>query len=156
MAFPIGSSAKSGSRSVARHQTTARKGTFRWRGARRAPEHQTHGDRPVSNSGRVRAAGPFERLIRRCCRRPRPRPPAAPEATLPGASRVSDIAAMARRRRAQMKRSWSRPGDGAAVHALVAGVEAIVHLGGVSVEGPFEPILQANIVGAWNSPPLAR
>ena len=46
--------------------------------------------------------------------------------------------------------------DGAAVHALVAGVEAIVHLGGVSVEGPFEPILQANIVGAWNLYEAAR
>ena len=46
--------------------------------------------------------------------------------------------------------------DGAAVHDLVAGVEAIVHLGGVSVEGPFEPILQANIVGAWNLYEAAR
>lgn len=46
--------------------------------------------------------------------------------------------------------------DGAAVHALVAGVEAIVHLGGISVEGPFEPILQANIVGAWNLYEAAR
>ena len=34
--------------------------------------------------------------------------------------------------------------------SLVDGVSAIVHLGGVSVEGPFEPILQANIVGVWN------
>ena len=46
--------------------------------------------------------------------------------------------------------------DGTAVHALVAGAEAIVHLGGVSVEGPFEPILQANIVGAWNLYEAAR
>ena len=46
--------------------------------------------------------------------------------------------------------------DAAAVHALVAGVEAIVHLGGVSTEGPFEPILQANIVGAWNLYEAAR
>ena len=46
--------------------------------------------------------------------------------------------------------------DAAAVHALVAGVQAIVHLGGVSVEGPFEPILQANIVGAWNLYEAAR
>src|SRR5689334_1798784 len=36
------------------------------------------------------------------------------------------------------------------VHALLDGVDAVVHLGGVSVEGPFEPILQANIVGAYN------
>jgi len=33
---------------------------------------------------------------------------------------------------------------------LLAGVDAVVHLGGVSVEGPFEPILQANMVGAYN------
>ena len=37
-----------------------------------------------------------------------------------------------------------------AVHALLDGVDAVVHLGGISVEGPFEPILQANIVGAYN------
>jgi uronate dehydrogenase len=46
--------------------------------------------------------------------------------------------------------------DAAAVHALVAGVEAIVHLGGISVEGPFEPILRANIVGLWNLYEAAR
>jgi uronate dehydrogenase len=46
--------------------------------------------------------------------------------------------------------------DAAAVHELVRGVQAIVHLGGVSVEGPFEPILQANIVGTWNLYEAAR
>ena len=46
--------------------------------------------------------------------------------------------------------------DAAAVGALVDGVTAIVHLGGVSVEGPFEPILQANIVGVWNLYEAAR
>jgi uronate dehydrogenase len=46
--------------------------------------------------------------------------------------------------------------DAAAVQALVAGVEAIVHLGGISVEGPFEPILEANIVGVWNLYEAAR
>jgi uronate dehydrogenase len=46
--------------------------------------------------------------------------------------------------------------DAAAVHALVAGVQAIVHLGGVSVEGPFEPILQANVVGVHNLYEAAR
>src|SRR5919107_797676 len=34
--------------------------------------------------------------------------------------------------------------DAAAVAAMVAGSDAIVHLGGVSTEGPFGPILQAN------------
>lgn len=46
--------------------------------------------------------------------------------------------------------------DAAAVQALVAGVEAIVHLGGISVEGPFGPILEANIVGVWNLYEAAR
>ena len=40
--------------------------------------------------------------------------------------------------------------DAVAVDARVAGVNAIVHLGGVSVEGPFGPILQATILGACN------
>ena len=46
--------------------------------------------------------------------------------------------------------------DAGAIDALVAGVEAIVHLGGVSVEGPFEPILKANIVGMHNLYEAAR
>jgi uronate dehydrogenase len=46
--------------------------------------------------------------------------------------------------------------DAAAMHALVQGVAAIVHLGGVSVEGPFQPILQANIVGLHNLYEAAR
>ena len=40
--------------------------------------------------------------------------------------------------------------DADAVHATVAGVDAIVHMGGISVEGPFAPILQANILGVYN------
>ena len=40
--------------------------------------------------------------------------------------------------------------DAAAVNALVDGVDAIVHLGGISVEGPFEPIFEANILGVWH------
>jgi uronate dehydrogenase len=46
--------------------------------------------------------------------------------------------------------------DGAAVDALLDGVDAVVHLGGVSVEGPFEPILQANIVGVYHLYEAAR
>jgi len=33
---------------------------------------------------------------------------------------------------------------------LVDGVDAIVHLGGMSIDGPFEPILNANIRGMYN------
>ena len=63
--------------------------------------------------------------------------------------RLSDIAAM------------DPPGDGEevvrcdlsdkhAVDALVRGCDAIVHLGGVSVERPFEEILEANIKGVFH------
>ena len=47
-------------------------------------------------------------------------------------------------------------GDADAVHTMVAGVDAIVHMGGVSVEGPFAPILQANILGVYHLYEAAR
>jgi uronate dehydrogenase len=40
--------------------------------------------------------------------------------------------------------------DAAAVRALLEGVDAIVHLGGISVERPFERILDANIRGVFH------
>lgn len=46
--------------------------------------------------------------------------------------------------------------DAQAMRLLLAGVDAVVHLGGVSVEGPFGPILQANIVGVHNLYEAAR
>ena len=46
--------------------------------------------------------------------------------------------------------------DRAAVLALLQGVEAVVHLGGVSTERPFDEILPANIVGAYNVYEAAR
>jgi uronate dehydrogenase len=46
--------------------------------------------------------------------------------------------------------------DAAAVHGLLEGVDAVVHLGGVSVEAAFDPILQANIVGTYNLYEAAR
>ncbi len=46
--------------------------------------------------------------------------------------------------------------DADAVSRMVQGVDAIVHLGGVSVEGPFGPILQANILGLYNLYEAAR
>ncbi|MEO5771473.1 MAG: NAD(P)-dependent oxidoreductase [Burkholderiaceae bacterium] len=46
--------------------------------------------------------------------------------------------------------------DAAAVDRVVAGVDAIVHLGGVSTEAAFAPILQANIVGLFNLYEAAR
>ena len=43
-------------------------------------------------------------------------------------------------------------------HALriTKGVDAIVHLGGYAVEGPWEPILESNIVGCYNLFEAAR
>ena len=46
--------------------------------------------------------------------------------------------------------------DSAAVSAMVQGTDAIVHMGGVSVEGPFGPILEANIWGMYNLYQAAR
>jgi uronate dehydrogenase len=43
-----------------------------------------------------------------------------------------------------------------AVHDLLEGVDAVVHLGGVSTEQPFEAILPANIVGVFNLYEAAR
>ena len=46
--------------------------------------------------------------------------------------------------------------DASAVLAMMQGVDAVVHLGGISTEAAFEPILQANIVGMYNLYEAAR
>ncbi len=46
--------------------------------------------------------------------------------------------------------------DGAAVHALLAGVQAVVHLGGVSTEQPFDVIAPANLHGVFHLYDAAR
>jgi uronate dehydrogenase len=46
--------------------------------------------------------------------------------------------------------------DMAEIERAVAGVDGIVHLGGFSVEGPWDTILQANIVGCYNLFEAAR
>ena len=46
--------------------------------------------------------------------------------------------------------------DAPAMLDLLKGVDAVVHLGGVSTEQPWNPILQANIVGAYNLYESAR
>ncbi|KAF1028189.1 MAG: Uronate dehydrogenase [Burkholderia plantarii] len=40
--------------------------------------------------------------------------------------------------------------DRAAVNALVDGVDAIIHLGGISVDAPFDALIEANIRGVYN------
>jgi uronate dehydrogenase len=46
--------------------------------------------------------------------------------------------------------------DADAVDRMVAGVDAIVHFGGVSVEGPVGPIFRANFIGLYNLYESAR
>jgi uronate dehydrogenase len=46
--------------------------------------------------------------------------------------------------------------DGRAVDSLLRGVQAIVHLGGISGERPFDEIVRANIVGTYNVYESAR
>jgi uronate dehydrogenase len=46
--------------------------------------------------------------------------------------------------------------DSTAVSEMVKGVDAIIHLGGISVDGPFGPIFQANILGVYNLYEAAR
>jgi uronate dehydrogenase len=40
--------------------------------------------------------------------------------------------------------------DRDAVHALLEGVDAVIHLGGISVEAPFDDLLESNIRGLYN------
>ena len=46
--------------------------------------------------------------------------------------------------------------DASAVMGMMQGVDAVVHLGGVSTEAAFEPILQGNILGVYNLYEAAR
>ncbi|MBR0567573.1 NAD(P)-dependent oxidoreductase [Azoarcus sp. L1K30] len=46
--------------------------------------------------------------------------------------------------------------DKDAMLALLEGVDAVVHMGGVSTEQPWEPILAGNIIGAYNLYEAAR
>ncbi len=46
--------------------------------------------------------------------------------------------------------------DAGAMQSLLQGVDAVVHMGGVSTEQPWQPILGANIVGAYNLYEAAR
>ena len=70
--------------------------------------------------------------------------------------RLSDIADLAPASSSQEEIQLCDLADKAAVDALVQGCDAIVHLGGISVERPFEEILEANIRGVFNLYEAAR
>ena len=69
--------------------------------------------------------------------------------------RVSDVAPM-ESAQAGEEVVQAKLEDRAAVHALLAGIDAVVHLGGISTEAPFDAIVQANIVGVYNVYEAAR
>ena len=70
--------------------------------------------------------------------------------------RLSDIAGMEPAAGAHEEVVQCNLADKAAVDALCEGVDAIVHFGGVSVERPFEEILEANIKGVFHIYEAAR
>lgn len=70
--------------------------------------------------------------------------------------RSSDIGAMTPSRGEHDEVMPCNLADKAGVAALCKDVDAIVHLGGVSVERPFEEILQANICGTFHVYEAAR
>ena len=69
--------------------------------------------------------------------------------------RLSDISAMDAAQEGE-EVMQANLADAEAVSALVAGCQAIIHFGGVSTEQPWAPILQANIIGAYNLYEAAR
>ncbi|WP_225917213.1 NAD-dependent epimerase/dehydratase family protein [Pseudomonas xanthosomatis] len=70
--------------------------------------------------------------------------------------RASDISPMAPPVGAHEEVVTCNLADKAGVLALAAGVDAIVHMGGISTERAFEEILQANIVGTFHIYEAAR
>jgi uronate dehydrogenase len=70
--------------------------------------------------------------------------------------RASDISPMAPSRGQHDEVINCNLADKAAVAALVKDVDAIVHLGGISVERPFEEIMEANIRGTFHIYEAAR
>jgi len=70
--------------------------------------------------------------------------------------RLSDIAPMAPAASPHEEVVPCDLSDKNAVHALLEGVDAICHFGGVSVERPFEEILGANICGVFHVYEAAR
>src|SRR6218665_3158209 len=69
--------------------------------------------------------------------------------------RVSDIAGLGSAAPGEELHP-ARLEDADAMSSLLEGVQAVVHLGGVSTEQPWEVILQANIIGAYNLYEAAR
>ena len=70
--------------------------------------------------------------------------------------RLSDRVAQAPARRRARRSTSTELADMAAVERMVAGVDGIIHLGGISGENSWEKILEGNIVGLYNVFEAAR
>ena len=68
--------------------------------------------------------------------------------------RLSDIADLGSKAPGEELRP-ARLEDASAMLPLLEGVDAVVHLGGVSTEQPWDPILQANMVPTTSMRPFA-
>jgi uronate dehydrogenase len=89
------------------------------------------------------AAGNIGRRLRRLLK------PAYPELRLSDIARPDDLTADEPFMAADLARLEE-------VEKVVDGIEGIIHLGGFSVEGPWETILAANIIGTYNLFEAAR
>ena len=105
------------------------------------------------NASSTGARKPFGRLLLTA----RPATSAASCAARSQTGPTSCASATSRRSatRPRMKKPASST-DRAAVMQLVDGVDAIVHLGGISVDAPFDDLVGANITGTYNLYEAAR
>ena len=76
-------------------------------------------------------------------------PPIYPDLVLSDIKKPADLGRHERFKAADLA-------DLAQVEAICEGVDAILHFGGYSVEGPWDPILQSNIIGGYNLFEAAR
>ncbi|TKC82945.1 NAD(P)-dependent oxidoreductase [Trinickia terrae] len=101
------------------------------------------------NDDRPQPRKPFRRLLLTGAAGNLGRQLRGPLAAWADVVRVSDIAPLGEVA-AHEEASIVDLADRAAVHALLEGVDAVVHLGGISVEAPFDDLLQSNILGLYN------
>ena len=76
-------------------------------------------------------------------------PPIYPDLVLSDIRKPSDLSASENFKAAELS-------DPAQVEAICEGVDGILHFGGYSVEGPWDTILQSNIIGCYNLFEAAR
>ncbi|MGC2810728.1 MAG: NAD(P)-dependent oxidoreductase, partial [Bradyrhizobium sp.] len=76
-------------------------------------------------------------------------PPVYPDLLLSDRQPPADLGSDEKFRAAELS-------DPAEVEAICEGIDGILHFGGYSVEGPWDAILQSNIIGCYNLFEAAR